>query len=245
MKIKIDTVIVDDDPTARELLYKQISNHFPHINVVGEAANGADAYKLIDKLNPDLVFLDMHMPGGSGIELIDRFKKPEFYTVFYSTFSDYALDAIKRDAFDYLLKPLDPADLSLCLNKLTEKMTSDSERNSLEYNQKVEVYIKGEFHFIPQKEILFVKASGSYSVIHLANGDKLVLSKNLKAVEQLLDQDNFVRAHNSFVINVRKIQTCNFQKHFCTLIDGTIIKTAVRRKEEIRSKLQRIWTYHH
>lgn len=243
--MKIDTVIVDDDPTARELLYKQITTHHPHIQVVGEAANGADAYKLIDKLNPDLVFLDMHMPGGSGIELIDRFKKPSFYTIFYSTFSDYALEAIKRDAFDYLLKPLDASDLNQCLTKLTEKMTSESERNALEYNQKVEVYVKGQIHFIPQKEVLYVKASGSYSIIHLASGEKLVVSKNLKSVEEMLDRSNFVRAHNSYLVNVRKIQTCNFQRRCCTLIDGTEIKTAVRRKDEIKMKLQRIWSHHH
>ena len=245
MKMQIDTVIVDDDPTARELLYHQIATNHPHVNVVGEAANGAEAYQLIDKLNPDVVFLDMHMPGGSGIELIDRFKKPSFKTIFYSTFSHYALDAIKRDAFDYLLKPLDPSDLSSCLEKLSDKMVKESEGRSKSFNKKIELFTKGQLHYIAHKDIVYIQAAGSYSMVHTSGGKRLVVSKNLKALEELLDNADFCRVHNSYLVNSRKVQTCNFQKRFCVMIDGSVVKTAVRRRDQIKQRLQQVWSTNH
>lgn len=245
MKMQIDTVIVDDDPTARELLYHQISTNHPNINVVGEAANGAEAYQLIDKLNPDVVFLDMHMPGGSGIDLIDKFKKPSFRTIFYSTFSHYALDAIKRDAFDYLLKPLDPSDLNSCLNKLSDKMVTEAELRSKSYYKKIELFTKGQLHYIAHKDILYIQAAGSYSTVYTSKGERLVVSKNLKALEQLLDDTDFCRVHNSYLVNARKVQTCNFQQHFCVMIDGSEVKTAVRRRDQIKRHLQQLWSTNH
>ncbi|WP_306641292.1 LytR/AlgR family response regulator transcription factor [Sanyastnella coralliicola] len=244
MERLIDTVIVDDDPYARELLRRQLSQHHPQINVVAEASNGKEGYDVIRKTDPDLVFLDIRMPYQSGIELIDRFVDRSFYTIFHSNVTDYAIEAIKRQASGYLLKPLDPDELNTCLGKLTHRIQSQHEILPKQHFQKLEVFAKGKVRYVKHSDIMTIEACGSYSNIRLKTGERLMVSKNLKQLQALLGSEGFFRAHNSFIINLRGVKSCNYSLKLCTMQNGENIKLAVRRSEELRRKLELLWSVH-
>ena len=111
MNAQLDAIIVDDEAPAREVLHSQLERHCPFIRVIDQAPNARIGYDAIRSGRPHIVFVDIRMPFESGLDLIDRFDDRDFYVVFYTTYQDYAIDAIRRQAFDYLLKPID---LSIC-----------------------------------------------------------------------------------------------------------------------------------
>lgn len=240
MNKTMDTVIVDWDPRGREMLYKEL-NKIPSVNVVGEAINAQDAYRLIKKLSPDVVFIDVNHPLRNGFELLDKFEEPPFQTVVYSNVSDFALKAIKYNATDYLLKPLETPDVLKCVDKIQNNLFNRHE--SALSMRKLDVFAKNAHNFIRHSRINYVKAMGAYSCIALDDGRQMIISKNLKTVMQELGEEYFYRVHNSYLINLIKVTECHFKRHECKLQDGSRIKISVRRSDGLKTNLRRIWSY--
>ena len=156
--------------------------------------------------------------------------------VFYTTYQDYAIDAIRRQAFDYLLKPVDAVDLKACANRIQEHFRIKMLENG-DFHRKLEVTTSGQRHFIRHSEILHVEASGSYACIYKTDGSRLMVSKNLKYVENLIDNPKFVRVHNSQLVHLNKIRQCNYRTNSITLMNGKEIALAVRKREDLRRRM--------
>jgi DNA-binding NtrC family response regulator len=118
----IRCLVVDDEMPARQAICRQIEKYCPHFQIVQTASSAAEAYQLIRDLAPEVVFLDIQMPHESGLELLDRFKDRSFYVVFCTTYHEYAVEALRKRAFDYLLKPVDGKDLIACAKQITHKL---------------------------------------------------------------------------------------------------------------------------
>lgn len=242
MKRKIDVLIVDDASSCRKTLRTYLVNEDPLLNVVGEAANGAEAYKAIHALNPDVVFLDVNLSDVNGFDLLDRCVPGSFLTVLHSSDRRHAVDGYKRDALYFLEKPLSFEDLDRCIEKLHSAVEEKVMRTIPEVRRKIELFANGRTHFIPLNDIVYLEAAGAYTVVYRESGQRLVVSRNLKSLMVELGDGLFCRIHNSCAINLSKVESCSYAAKSCVLTSGTEVKMAIRRSDELRSKLDYLWS---
>ena len=241
MKQKIDVLIVDDEPTCRKALHTYLIADHSQLNVVGEAANGAEAYKAIKTLNPDVVFLDVNLSGENGLEVLDKCGPSSFLTVLCSADRRYASEGYKRDALYFLEKPLSVEEIDRCIEKLKQAIEDQLDRLIPEARRKVELFAGGRSHFVPVNDIVYVEAAGAYSIIYRESGKRLVVSRNLKSLMDELGGRMFCRVHNSYAVNISKIESCSFTRKHCVLSSGHEVKLAIRRSDELRKKLDYLW----
>jgi len=233
-------IVVDDELPARMAIQYQIERHCPGMKVVYAAKNAAEAFREIKQLAPDVVFLDIRMPEETGLQLLDRFPDRHFYVVFCTTYHEYAVEAIRKQAFDYLLKPVDASELKACARRISNHFHIRSvvfDERHPDPHRKIELQTSGHRHFVKVSEILNVEASGSYSTFYLESGRKITISKNLKRVEELLNDPDFFRVHNSQLVRLRSVLSCNYRSNSLTLKDGSRVPMAVRKRDEVRSRL--------
>lgn len=238
--LPIRCLVVDDEMAARQAICRQIEKHCPHFQVIQTASSAAEAYKLIQELAPEVVFLDVQMPHESGLELLDRFQERTFYVVFCTTYHEYAVEALRKRAFDYLLKPVDQEDLIACAKQITHKLRVqpfDETEAAPAGGRRVELITSGQRHFVRHADILYVEASGSYSTLYLTSGKRITVSKNLKRIEEMLNDAVFCRVHNSFLVRLASVQTFSQRHGVLLLNNGKEVPMAVRKKEEVRKKL--------
>ncbi|MCH3881270.1 MULTISPECIES: LytR/AlgR family response regulator transcription factor [Tenacibaculum] len=212
----INAVIVDDELKAIKSLSWEISNFEDIINVVATFDNPEEALFYLKNNKIDCLFLDIEMPTMDGFQFLERIEKRDFAVVITTAYNDYAIKALKNEAIDYLLKPIDTDDLKDTLEKVkkynyhfdnTEKFEKILTGFNEKFNQrKITVSTDGKLIFLESDEILFVESEGNYSTIHTKDGKKIVLTKKLKEVDQLLPSNHFFRIHNSFIINLNKIK---------------------------------------
>ncbi len=211
--MNLKAIIIDDEKMARALLEGLINEYCSDIKVVETCQDLATGVKAIRKLKPDLVFLDIEMPGHSGLELLEFFSEEEvdFSIIFVTAYNQYAIQAFKLSAVDYLLKPVDADDLIQSVDRY-KKNNSTVNYEVLKQNlsgnspQKIAVPSSNSIKFIEVDEILFLKAEGAYTDITLVDGKVITVSKGLKKFEDtLIDNAKFFRCHKSYIINLDHI----------------------------------------
>lgn len=233
-------VVVDDELPARQAMCRQIERHCPSIRVLQSARSAPEAYHVVREHSPDVVFLDIQMSGESGLLFLERFEDRKFYVVFCTAYDQYAIEALRKQAFDYLLKPVDPQELKACARRISRHFFEEKQHSTGQFahvNRKVELLTSGQRHFVRYADIDYVEAFGSYSEVHLSNGRRITLSKNLKKVEELLDDELFFRVHNSFLVRLPAVDRCNYRLNTLILGSGVEIQMSVRRREEVRRRL--------
>jgi len=200
-----------------------------------------EGIKLIDDYEPELVFLDISMPDMSGFELLARLKFRDFKLVFTTAHREYALEAIKNKAFDYLLKPIADSDLVKCLGDIIREKNDRSVIIKPDEQSLIEVQVKDGIIYIRQKEIVRLEASGSYTLFYLDNGVRHVASKGLADFENRLDAAMFYRCHKSHIINLRKVQKfINSKGFFALMSDGSMTDISRNSKEVFLDRLKSI-----
>lgn len=213
-------MIVDDEKLARDLLREYLEN-FPDIELVAECEQGSDAVEKIDSLKPDIVFLDVQMPGMTGFDVLEEIEH-EPYVVFTTAYDQYAIKAFEKNAVDYLLKPLDEERFRTSVNRALK-------RKSLEHStledllQSIRSERKGPFdtHIFVQKseklfnlpvdEIVYLEASGDYTII-TTKADQFVSSSGIGKLEEILNPEVFIRVHRSTIVNVNFLK--EIERHF-------------------------------
>jgi two-component system LytT family response regulator len=234
----IRCLVVDDEMPARQAICRQIEKHCPHFQIIQTASSASEAYQLIKDLVPEVVFLDIQMPHESGLELLDRFKERTFYVVFCTTYHEYAVEALRKRAFDYLLKPVDGKDLIACAKQITHKLRVQLEKEvSAPGGRRVELITSGQRYFVRHADILYVEASGSYSTLYLESGKRITVSKNLKRITEMLQDPLFKRVHNSFLVRLASVHSFNHRRGVLLLSNGKEVPVAVRKREEVRQGL--------
>lgn len=252
---EVTCVIVDDELQNREVLNRMIDQFCPSVKVLGTAENVDGAIKLVNEVNPDVIFLDIEMPGGNGFTLFDKISKPKFNTIFTTAHAEYAIKAIKFAAFDYLLKPINLLELKTAVEGIAEKKRSgalQSDNNTrmvdvLRTNRKKEAYdftrialpTSEGIEFYDIQDILRCEADRAYCIFHLTNKKRIVISKSLKEYEDLLLEANFFRVHKSNMINMKHVvKYLKGKGGMVQLSDGSLIAVAVRKKEEFLLSLK-------
>lgn len=212
-------VIVDDEAHGSAALEKMVHQQDAGIQVVGRATNVTEGRELILKQNPDLVFLDIEMPGGSGFDLLAGFENPAFQVIFVTGFDRYALQAIKCCAVDYLLKPVEPAELANALEKLkrnSQPVTLERLRHLVDFiakprnkNNKICVPTQNGMELIPASNIYYCEASREYTLLYTTGNGIITSSYNIGEFESMLENFGFFRIHNSYIINHDQVRRYN------------------------------------
>ncbi|MBO0934390.1 LytR/AlgR family response regulator transcription factor [Fibrella aquatilis] len=210
-----NVLIIDDEPKARQLLRAMLTDCAPDLTVVADCDDLPSGVKAIRKLKPDLVFLDIEMPGYSGLELMDFFEESEvdFFVIFTTAYSQYALQAFRFSAIDYLLKPLNINALTDAVERFRQKKDREAQHlSALRFNtesrqtKRIALPQANGIRFIDSNDVLYAKGEGAYTDIFLSSGEKLLISRNLKYLESLVEGiDNLLRCHKSYLINTQYI----------------------------------------
>ena len=207
------TIVIDDERLAREEL-KNVLSDFPEIKIIGEAQNGDEGIERIIELKPDLIFLDISMPGMSGFEMLKRLEEIP-YVIFVTAYDEYALKAFEVDALDYIMKPVDPERVGEAIDKLKSKEVHDFESESSHRLGRKErqltitdrVFIKdGEkCYFVSLSEVRMLESDGNYVKVYFGTSRPLIL-RSLNSFEERLDPEFFFRANRKFIVNMEWIE---------------------------------------
>lgn len=241
----VKTIIIDDEQDAREILHFMLRPH-ESLEVIAKADSVTKGIEAIQKHNPELVFLDIEMQDGTGFDLLSQFPNPKFRTVFVTAHDDFAIRAFKCNALDYLLKPVEPEDLARVLKKVQKLQQPEwfasvsGLLNSVKEKsfEKLLLPTSEGLNIVNVPDIIRVNSEGSYCDIILKNGERLTVSKSMKETEELLDPENFIRVHQSHLINFKFVKKLLKDDGGLILMeDNSRIPLARRRKEEFLERL--------
>jgi two-component system, LytTR family, response regulator len=207
-------LIVDDESLARSFLTEQLSS-LPNVSVIGEAANGFEAVKLVDELKPDVVLLDIQMPKLSGFEVLELLGERAPAIIFVTAFDEYALKAFQVHAVDYLLKPVTPERLAAAIERVSQRLAASTpaapvrdliaaSRPPGRSLERVVVRDEGRVHVLPVDRIDFIEAQDDY-LEFVSAGKRRRKQQTLADLESQLDPARFVRIHRSFLLNIDRL----------------------------------------
>ena len=210
-------ILVDDEFSALNGLRQKLEKLFPELEILQTFQKPEEAIKFLEKQQPDLVFLDIEMPRMNGFELLGKLTKIDFQVIFVTAYSEYALDALKRNAVDYVMKPVDNDELMAAVGKaktiILEKKEMDANENlvkllseTLNKNNKLIVPTSKGMSFIPQEEVLHLEGHDGYTKIHLLDKTEILSSYNLGKFEKMLES-SFFKCHKSHIVNIAKVRS--------------------------------------
>lgn len=244
-------IIVDDEFSNREVMRDLLHIVAPEIYIAGEAGNAKAAYELICREGPDLVFLDILMPHENGFDLLRRFEQIPFDVIFVTSFNEYAIDAIRFSALDYLLKPVEIPLLKATIEKAKKRVESGNRRmpqivNLLhntdvqQHEKKVALHSSDSVVFVPAGQIVCIVGDGNYTHIHTASLEKFVSSKTIKDYENFFSEsDSFIRISKGCLINAGHIREyTKGDPCIVTLMNGLSFEMSRRKKQEALEMLR-------
>jgi len=239
----IRAVIVDDEPTARRTLQNLIESYTEEVEVVALAEDVLSAVKVINKTNPDLVFLDVQMPNYSGFSLIDYFDDIQFKIVFTTAYEEHAQKAFLEGASGYLLKPIDIDDLNKSIENVKDVIQKEQLDFNIKDNMSFNLNLKSKELTLPSvggliklnlDEILYFEAKGRHVLIHLNDDTSLLANLSLKAIQELLKRTTFIRIQKSYIVNFSHLKRYTKGKEATiTLYNDTILDVGKVYKDKI------------
>lgn len=246
----IRSILIDDERDGLDDLKEALEKYCPEISIVATFNVPAEAVEAIQTLKPDLVFLDVQMPGMSGFELLQKLSPVPFNVIFVSAYDRYAIKAIKFSALDYLLKPVDVDELLHAVSRVKEKMSSanysvqsvlHNTRHDGGHIDRIAVPSTEGIDLFYTKDIIFCEADSCYTKLHFANKQSKLVTRVLKDFEDLLSESGFCRVHNSFLINLNHVKRyVRGEGGYAILTDDHHVDISRRRKEEFLSMLNRL-----
>jgi two-component system LytT family response regulator len=242
----IKAVIIDDESFVRNDIKDKLINKFnDDIAIVGEAKSVEEGRVLIDKIKPNLVFLDINLGDGLGFDILKSVTYKEFDVIFVTGFDDHAIKAIKVGALDYILKPIDDDEFKASVIKALanneKKDLSQHFEVSNDYltgKEKKRIILKtaDSVYAVHEDDIYYCKSDGNYTTFHTAKDERIVISKSIKKVEQLLSEDIFIRCHQSYLVNRRHVQ--RYSKQGYLLLNSKLkVPVSSRMKDYALSKI--------
>ncbi len=243
----IKAVIVDDEPKAIQSLSWELTHFSNEIEVIKTFSNPEDAIDYLNFNSPDCLFLDIQMPTMDGFQFLEKLSNKNFAVVITTAYNEFAIKALKHEAVDYLLKPIDSEDLEETIKKI-KKYNSKffnsakieaalSTFNSKFQQKKITINTDGKLIFLNVDDVLFVESDGNYSTIVTKDGQKLLITKKLKEVNDILPEHYFFRIHNSYIINLSKIKEFIKNEGYVVMESNHKIPVARQRKSDFLEKL--------
>ena len=239
----IEAIIIDDEMHCRKTLAILLKEYCPEVQVVDQCSDADAGLKSIAKFNPDLVFLDIEMPGMNGFDMLEQFSEIPFAVIFTTGYDQYAIKAFRFYAIDYLLKPIEPKGLINAVHKVkTQKQLPSADQFQMLLNKinsreevfpKIPVPTSDGFELIPIDQVLFCEAKDNYTYFNLKNKKKIIACRMLKEVEeQLNDFSFFIRVHNSYIVNIKEVKKyVRGEGGYVIMSDDSTVNVSRSRKE--------------
>ncbi|MBL7749291.1 MAG: response regulator transcription factor [Chitinophagaceae bacterium] len=244
-------LLVDNEATIRQILKEMVTAWSNGMHIIEEADGVATGREKINSFNPDIVLLDVEMDDGTGFDLLKQLVSPAFQLIFTTAHNQYAIQAFRFSAIDYLLKPVDPADLHQALDKAVANISHDTLQKQLaillqqyagknDADRQIVLKDVDKTYFIRISDILYCEAEGSYTRFYLSGAEPLFVSRNLRSYEELLAPAGFIRTHHSCLVNPAKIKIYDRKTDSGTLIleGGHTIPVSQRKKDFVLQLLE-------
>jgi two-component system LytT family response regulator len=244
----IKAVVVDDEDKSRDTLLALLDKYCPQVRVVATAVNVAEGINAISNHQPDLVFLDVEMPDGTGFDLLEQLSPVAFEIIFTTAFNQYAIRAIRSSALDFLLKPVVSEDLITAVSRFELKKQSHNSNDQIKVLLSNIKELKGALHkiaipasdglvLLDINDIVRLEADGSYTRFITMHGNHLI-SRTMKEYDDMLSGNNFLRVHHGHLINIHHVKKyVRGEGGYLVMVDGTSVPVSVRKKAEVVEKL--------
>ncbi|GAB3426967.1 LytR/AlgR family response regulator transcription factor [Niabella aquatica] len=245
----INAIIVEDELLNRNNLQQLIQKYCSEVFVVDTAESADEAIQLVNRHHPQLVFLDIQMPGKDGFEMLREFEKIDFEIIFVTAYSEYGIQAIKFSAIDYLLKPIDINELKSAVNKAIERIKQKSEnqnlQNLLHYlkfsdkaDHRIAITSLKEMRLVRVTDIVRCESENSYTFFYLENEERILSTSPILYYEELLSGYGFLRCHQSHLVNKKYVKSfIKNDGYFLLTNDDIMIPVSRQKKNTIRSAL--------
>lgn len=245
------SVIIDDEKHCRDVLQMLIERHCPEVTIDALCGDPEEALKVIERLQPQLVFLDVEMPGMNGFELLESCARRSFSVIFTTAYDQYAIKAIRHSALDFLLKPIDKDELVQSVQKaLTQTANSPTKVDALlqflhqhvQPNERLALPTEDGLRMIPVKDITYCESAGGYTKVFMAQqGVPTLICRSLKEVEEALREKGFFRVHNSYLINLSYMHKyIKGDGGEIIMTDGKNIPVSRNRKQDFLMRIERL-----
>ncbi|MNJ87319.1 Transcriptional regulatory protein YehT [compost metagenome] len=247
----LKAILIDDELKSRSNLRQLLLEYCPNVAIVAEAGSALEAFKLIRELNPDLLFLDIEMGEVSGFDLLKLLTgQQNFEVIFVTAFDKYGIQAVKACAIDYLLKPINILELSNAVEKATIQINPKKENERLKElvanidrgddEQKIAIPLSDKIEFLAINKIIRLEAEGNYTHIYLDNKKQFLVCKTLKEYQELLENHNFIRTHQSHLINFRKISAyVKTDGGYIAMEDGSQVPISRQKRDEVLFRIMK------
>jgi two-component system LytT family response regulator len=245
----MNVIVVDDEVSVRNAITKLLAEQFPDLEVISTAGTLKSAYEAIMKHAPDLLFLDVELPDGNGFELLKMISAVNFKVIFITGHQEYALDAIKVSALDYILKPFDQDELRIAVEKAREIINHDEQNiklQALSENLRSKRTLKriilptaDNLYLVSVEDIIRAEADSNYTVFWLTEGRKIMVSRTIKEYDEMLSGSGMIRVHQSHLVNVPFID--RFVKRdggYLKLKDGTTVPVSPNLKKKVLQSIK-------
>lgn len=240
MNQSLTCILVDDERAARNELEALLLDHCPEVNVVGQASNVSDARKQINELSPDLVFLDVKMPGERGFDLLEEPLPSKTAVVLVTAYDQFAVEAFRKAAVHYLIKPCEPEELRMAVDRAAASLGDTAQQPAVpsdilehaepQAEDRIVIAHRSGFKLLKTEDILYLESARNYTTIHLVDGTKQVSSKNLGFYEKQLPASRFFRIHRSYLINLDHLEGYDSNRSsFVELRGGHKLEISKRR----------------
>ncbi|MDY0101662.1 MAG: LytTR family DNA-binding domain-containing protein [Lentimicrobium sp.] len=238
-------VIIDDESRSREALREMLRLYCPMIDVVAEGVDVQSGVKAIRASSPDLVFLDIKMPDGSGFDVLRQLMPINFKLVFITAYEEYAIKAFKFNAVDYITKPVDPDELQQAVEKATKvldnenlngrlrQMLDDYSRPVAPENRKLVLKTSEAIHILDTNDIVRCEADGNYTTFIMNDQEKILVARPVKEFMDFLEEHNFFRVHQSHLINLNFLKRFKKDELICVLKDNAEVPVSFRKRNEL------------
>jgi two-component system LytT family response regulator len=247
----ITAILIDDEKSGRENLSGLLREHCPQVRLMGEAISVESAIPLIEKLQPQLVFLDIEMPGANGFKLLEHFRDFSFEVIFVTAYDNYAIKAIRFSAADYILKPINLNELKDAVEKVAARIASKTENKQLKQlfynvkhpqNPKIGLPTNDRIEFVEVKNIIRCQGESNYTHLFFANRKPLLVAKTLIEFEELLQEHGFIRVHKTHLVNLSHVTAyIRNDGGRIVLSNGDEVAVSRRRKEFVNERLKKVW----
>ena len=232
-------LIIDDEKKSRELLHGLVVEYCPEIKSIMEAGDIKSAVQQMRTKMPDLVFLDIEMPEENGFNLFNYFPSFSFEVIFITAYDKHALKAFEYAAIDYILKPINVDRLMRSVSRVVANRIQKTQQNPPTILNRLAIPTLQGFKIIGLHEVIYCRAERNYTLVILEGGEKEMVSKNLGKFEALLDEQQFVRVHRSFIVNINKVrQFIKGKNPLIELSDGSQLEVSANRREALLQRLK-------
>lgn len=249
----ISAVIIEDEPIFQEILRKAITHTGTNIRIDGVCNSKREAKKVLPVVKPQLIFLDVELADGKGVDLLNELDSTDFEIIFTTSHDKYAINAIKNNAADYLLKPIKEKELKKAIEKVAKRLEEketlkeavrlqeylDKVKSDQQQDSKLMVPTKEGMIFLKVNDIVRLQSESNYTLFYLTSKKKILVAKTLKNFEEKLLPYNFLRIHQSNLINLAHMREIDHGDNFVLMSDGSKVEISKRKKKEFMDSLQK------